>query len=147
MSRKFANKEILTALRAGNMSINQKINAFTALKDFRGLNESLRSINIVEEGYELQYHSTIEGKPMEGIEFIKNSNFFYGLAIEKIEFFRKYVNTFEEGNFKEVHVDWSTDHCLSNLEEPCHYDMVLINKRYWTFAPNITDIKEIAVMA
>lgn len=148
MSRVLKNVEIRKALRANPiLSVNDRINHFENLKGFIGLNQPIRSISVGVDSYDLTYESTLEGKSMEGIEFVKNSNFFYGLPIEKIEFFSKYVNTFEEDNIFEEQTDWSSDHCESSLEEPCYYDMALVNGRFWTFAPNVSEIKEIAFQA
>lgn len=148
MSREIKTIEIKKALRANPiLSVNDRINICEELKGFRGFNQPLRSITIGGGSYELTYESTINGKSMEKIEFVKNSNFFYGLPIEKIEFFTKCITTFSEDNIFEEQTDWSEDHCLSTLEEPCYFDMALINGKFWTFAPNVSEIKEIAVMA
>lgn len=148
MSREIKTIEIKKALRANPiLSVNDRINICEELKGFRGLNAPLRSISVGSDSYDLTYESTIEGRTMEGIEFVKSSSFFYGLPIESIVFFTKYVTTFSEDNIFEEQTDWSEDHCLSTLEEPCYYDMALINGKFWTFAPNVSEIKEIAVMA
>lgn len=150
MSRIFKNVEIKRALKKANLNINEKIKAFQILKNFRGLNSPIRDIKF--GGYynntlEIEYESTMEGKSMEGIVFVKNSEFFYGLPIAKIEFFAKYVTTFNEKETFEIQTDWSKGHCISTLEEPNHYDMALINGKFWTFAPNVSEIKEIAFQA
>ncbi len=147
---------------ARNLNANDKIFAFEAIKNsfIQFMNEELSTIEVDNSDYKepiirLIYKSTINGQNMEGIEFIKNSSFFYGMGIKSIEIFEKSYTTFEEESnnivFVEYQNDWTRsideDVVLSGKKEPCHYDMALINGRFWTFAPNLTEIREIAFQA
>lgn len=157
--------EIKKALKNCSLNdIHSKIAAFTALErtDLNFLNKKLRSVSKyhysqgIKEVFLLTYESTINNNPMEeGIQFVENPEFFYGLPIESVELFAKDSYEYESVDsygveFMEFQTNWfpiDETAVLKGEKEPCYYDMALINGKFWTFAPNLTEIREIAFQA
>lgn len=152
--------EIKRALKAGANNIHSKIKLNSVLKrtDLMFLDKKLRTVS--ESQYSnavlVTYESTINNHSMEGVEFVKNSSFFYGMDISNISLFEKDSWEHESVDsygmeFIEFQNNWvpseEETEVLEGIYPPSKYDMLLINGKYWTFAPNLPEIKELALIA
>ena len=92
--------------------------------------------------------STLRGKPLD-VEFVEEACFFYGMEIISVEQFTKVCYNTSCEKYDLFETNWSpvslvTDKTLLDRAEN-YYDMILINGRFWTFAPNLPEILEIAI--
>lgn len=131
-------KDIKLAILRMDASPSQKISARTALADYSM--EEISSIEI-NEGYErpLVIIETLRGKPLS-VELVEEASFFCGMRINNLEQFELDSRLYEYETFDQLCIDWAKVE-----EEPCPYDMVLVNGKYWTPAPNLPLIREMAI--
>ncbi len=134
-------KDINLAILRMDASPSQKILARTILANYEA--EAIASVTMWGERPQIVTSSTLRGKPLD-VEFVEEASFFYGMEIKEIEQFTKNCYNMSYSNFDVMETNWSPVEV--ELEgEPYYYDMVLVNGRFWTFAPNLPEILEMAI--
>ena len=133
--------DINLAILRMDESLSKKILARAILADWD--EEQVSVITMCGERPYITLSSTLRGQPLD-VEFVGEASFFYGMKIDTVEQFTKncYYNTCEKWDILDI--NWSPVEVQLG-EEPYYYDMVLINGRYWTFAPNLPEILEMAI--
>ncbi len=131
-------KDVSLEIAKMNASSSKKISARTALADYSM--EEISSIEINDE-YErpLVIIETLRGKPLS-VELVEEASFFYDMKIDTIEQFEIDSRLYEYDTFDQLCIDWAKVE-----EEPYPHDMVLVNGKYWTPAPNLPLIREMAI--
>ena len=134
-------KDVALSILRMDASLSQKILARAILADYK--EEAIASVSMWGERPQVITSSTLRGKPLD-VEFVEETSFFYGMAIETIEQFTKNCYNMSLTNWDVLETNWSPVE-VELGEEPYYYDMVLINGEFWTFAPNLPEILEMAI--
>ena len=134
-------KDVALAILKMDATPSKKISARMALAEYSM--EEISSIEFTEWSSEIPLVTveTLRGKPLS-VEFVEEVSFFYGMEINNLEQFELDSRLYEYENFGQLCIDWAK---VEVEEEPCPYDMVLINGKYWTPAPNLPLIREMAI--
>lgn len=134
-------KDVALSILRMDASLSQKIAARAILAGYDA--EEVSSITMWGERPQIITNSTLRGKPLD-VEFVEELFFFYGMEIETIEQFTKNCYNISLTDWDLLETNWSPVEV--ELEgEPYYYDMVLVNGRFWTFAPNLPEILEMAI--
>lgn len=134
-------KDIAMAILKMDASPYKKISARTVLADYSM--EEISSIEI-NEGYErpLVIIEILRGKPLS-VHTVEEASFFYDMKIDTLEQFEFSSMVYDYETFDQLVYDWAKVYKME--EEPYPHDMVLVNGKYWTPAPNLPLIREMAI--
>lgn len=134
-------KDLLKALSNSELNIHEKINFKTEVLNFHLMKRKISSIQKYDKKFLINYISFIDEREME-IELVEEACFFYGFKIHSIQCYEKRSFLYENNAAEpaESFNEWES------CDEEGYYNMTLINGKFWTYCPNLPEIREILIM-